>query len=170
MSKPSSLPKADKAMEAFSFALRSCSSAVLGLSVGGKQKTCWAKPFLLTKSRRDSLISIAAMREAPRPFARQHARAPIAPVPRTRTEWPLVRPARREAWTRTERGSARAAFSYEQLAGKLRNTYISWWRRILTRTYGCRTWAGWFIRLWRVPSTWGKAEALLQKRMDLQRL
>lgn len=120
MSNPSSFPRADKAMEAFSFALWSCSSGVLGLSAGGKQKTCWAKPFLLTKSRRDSLMSIAAMREAPRLFARPHARIPIAPAPRTRTEWPLVRPARREAWTRTERGSARAAFSYEQLAGKLR--------------------------------------------------
>jgi len=42
-------------------------------------------------------MSIAAMREAPRLFARPHARIPIAPAPRTRTEWPLVRPARREA-------------------------------------------------------------------------
>ena len=43
--------------------------------------------------------------------ARAQARRPIAPQPKTQTVWPAERSARREAWRRTERVSARAATS-----------------------------------------------------------
>ena len=37
-------------------------------------------------------------------------------------------------------------------------------------THGCKTWAGWLNFVCSVPSTWGKRDAELQKRMPLQRL
>ena len=85
----------------------------------GRQKTSSANPLVLANSRRWGLMSTATTREAPLCFASAQARRPIAPTPNTRTDWPWVRRHRREAWMRTERGSASAACSNVQVSGRL---------------------------------------------------
>jgi hypothetical protein len=118
-SKPKGASNSDRAACAFSLARRSCSSLVLALSVGERQYVCDANPWAFAKSSRVWLMSIATTRAAPSDFATAQARRPIAPTPKTRIFWPGVTLARREAWMRTERGSARAAWSKLQLSGRL---------------------------------------------------
>lgn len=118
-SKPSSSPNCDIAEEMFSFARLSCSSVVLALSADGRQWTSSAKPLVLAKLRRPWLMSMATTFDAPDAFASEQARRPIAPTPNTRTVCPDCRLARREACSRTDNGSARAAWSNEQLSGSL---------------------------------------------------
>jgi len=59
------------------------------------------------------------MRDAPSDLATAQARRPMVPTPKTRTVWPAVMFARRVAWMRTDRGSASAACSNVQEAGRL---------------------------------------------------
>lgn len=92
---------------------------VLDLSDIGKQYVASANPSRRAKSSRCWLMSSATMRFAPLERASAQARRPMAPTPKTRTVWFSWRFARREAWMRTERGSASAAWSKVTLSGML---------------------------------------------------
>lgn len=118
-SNPSSSPNAFNTVADVSFARRNDSSGDLARGPAGRQKTSSAKPCDLAKSRRAWLMSMATTRDAPVALATAQARRPIAPAPQTRTRCPALHWARREAWMRTDRGSASAARSKEQSFGSL---------------------------------------------------
>ena len=137
-SKPAGASNSARAACALSRAQRSWSSVVLALSGEGRQNVCDANPFAFAKSNRVWLMSIATTRAAPRDFEMAQARRPIAPTPKTRTFWPGERLARRDAWIRTERGSARAAWSNVQFSGRLQRHEAEFnWKK--NKAYGWRT-------------------------------
>lgn len=115
-SKPSGAEKADRKERVVSRAFLSCSSARAAGVVGcglvedddwegdeqqplvgnwecddddgvGRQKTSSANPFFFANSSLEGLMSIATTRDAPVCFASAQARRPMAPTPKTRTDW-----------------------------------------------------------------------------------
>lgn len=123
---------------------------------GGRQNTFPTRPCSFANASRSRLMSTMAIASLGIPLERAKLAAsiPIAPAPNTNTFrvcW--VSPARLEACSSTDNGSASAPCSQETPGGS-----------------ACTLFAGWLIFVCIVPSRCGNVFALLRKRIPSHRL
>ena len=120
--RPIAAPKGS-CRESNSCAVAFAESRLMDFSVA----TTWpmsANPLLTAKSIRPSTGSVIKINLRPALLAATAQRRPIAPAPIMVQVDPDRTPARRHAWTATDRGSSRAPSSNNTLAGNLNHELV----------------------------------------------